>query len=119
MRFATDPATRQAFITGLRVLADYLDRHPAVPVPRYGTEIHVTADSTDHGGCGQVNQFARQLAIPAPQSISDSGHYEAIRFFGPVGYKMTAISDHAMARHRAADTYYGCVTPDPVPDTWT
>lgn len=115
MRFATDPATRQAFTTGLRALADYLDQHPAVPVPRYGTEIHMTADSIDHGGCGQVNEFARQLGIAAPASISDSGHYEAIRFFGPVGYRMTAISDHAMARHRAADTYYGCVTPD----TWT
>jgi hypothetical protein len=115
MRFTTDPATRQAFITGLRALADYLDRHPAVPVPGYGTQIHMTADSTEKGGCGQVNEFARQLAIAVPASISEFGHYEAIRFFGPVGYGMTAISDYAMARYRAADTYYGCVTPD----TWT
>ena len=35
----------------------------------------------------------------------------------PVGYRMIAISDAAMARHYAADTYYGCVTPDL--DTWT
>ncbi len=115
MRFATDPATRQAFITGLRALADYLDRHPAIPVPRYGHQIHLTADSTDHGGCGQVDDFARHLGIAPPQSINAYGHYEATRFFGPVGYEMVAISDHAMARHNAADTYYGCVTPD----TWT
>jgi hypothetical protein len=115
MRFTTDPAARQAFITGLRNLAEYLSSHPAVPVPKYGTEIHMTADSTDNGGCGQVNEFARHLGIAAPASISAHGHYQAIRFFGPVGYRMTAISEHAMARHRAADTYYGCVTPD----TWT
>ena len=33
MSFTTDPATRQAFITGLRDLADYLDQHPLIPVP--------------------------------------------------------------------------------------
>ena len=33
MSFTTDPNVRQAFITGLRDLADYLDRHPAVAVP--------------------------------------------------------------------------------------
>jgi hypothetical protein len=115
MSFTTEPAIRQAFITGLRDLADYLASHPAVPVPRYGTEIYLSAASTDDGGCAQVRHFARQLGIPAPTSISQSGHYEATRSFGPVGYRITAISDAAMARHYAADTYYGCVTPD----TWT
>ena len=115
MSFTTDPAIRQAFITGLRYLASYLDRHPAVPVPTYGTEVYLSASSTDDGGCAQVSQFARQLGITAPKSISYSGHYEAARQFGPVSYRMIAISEQAMARHRAADTYYGCVTPD----TWT
>jgi hypothetical protein len=115
MSLTTDPAYRQAFITGLRDLADYLDQHPAIPVPRYGAEIHLTAASTDDGGCAQVAQFARQLGITPPASISSSGHYEAVRRFGPVGYRMIAISDAAMARHYAADSYYGCVTPD----TWT
>jgi hypothetical protein len=115
MSFTTDPAIRQAFITGLRDLAGYLASHPAVPVPTYGTEVYLSASSTDNGGCVQVDRFARQLGITAPTTISYSGHYEAIRQFGPVGYRMIAISDHAMALHRAADTYHGCVTPD----TWT
>jgi hypothetical protein len=115
MSFTTDPGTRQAFITGLRDLADYLDQHPAVPVPKYGTEVHLCAASTDDGGCTQVAQFARQLSIAVPTAVSASGHYEAARAFGPVGYRMIAISDFAMARHHAADSYYGCVTPD----TWT
>jgi hypothetical protein len=115
MAFTTDPATRRAFITGLRALADYLDQHPAVPVPRYGTEVYLCADSTDDGGCAQVRQFARQLGITPPDRISYSGHYEAARSFGPVSYRMIAISTAAMARYRAVDSYQGCVTPD----TWT
>jgi hypothetical protein len=119
MFFTTDPGTRQAFITGLRDLADYLDQHPAVPVPTYGTQVYLSASSTDDGGCAQVRQFARQLGITPPSTISCSGHYEAARSFGPVGYRMLAISDAAMARCLAADSYYGYVTPDPGPDTWT
>ena len=115
MSFTTDPASRQAFITGLRDLADYLDQHSAVPVPRYGTEVYLSAASTDDGGCAQVDQFARELGITPPTRISYSGHYEAVRRFGPVGYRMIAISDAAMARRLATDSYYGCVTPD----TWT
>jgi hypothetical protein len=115
MSFTIDPGTRQALITGLRDLADYLDQHPAVPVPKYGTEIYLGASSTDDGGCAQVAQFARQLGVPVPKSISYSGHYEAARQFGPVGYRMVAISDDAMARHYAYTSYSGAVTPD----TWT
>jgi hypothetical protein len=116
MSFTTDPAIRQAFITGLRRLADYLDRHPAIPVPRYGAVIYLSASSTDDGGCAQVSRFASQLGVPVPVGVSSSGHYEAARRFGPVDYRMTAISDAAMARHHAADSYYGCVTPTPGPD---
>ena len=59
------------------------------------------------------------LGVTPEDDLTSCGRYAAVRSFGPVGYRMTAISDHAMARHRAADTYYGYVTPDPVPDTWT
>ena len=109
---------RQAFITGLRNLADYLASHPAVPVPRYGTEILLFADSTDDGGCAQVDHFARQLGVTPDDDLARSGHYGAARSFGPIGYRMTAISDHAVARYHAESTYRGCITPDPVPDTW-
>ena len=112
---ATGPDHRRAFITGLRDLADYLDQHPAVPVPAYGTEIHLSANSADDGGCVQVDRFARQLGVTPDDDLDCSGHYRAVRSFGPVGYRMIAISEAAMARYRAADSYYGCVTPD----TWT
>ena len=47
MSLSTDTATRQAFITGLRDLARYLDQHPAVPVPAYGTVIYLSAASAE------------------------------------------------------------------------
>ena len=117
---ATDPATRQAFITGLRDLAFYLANHPAVPVPRHGTEILLSAPpAPTTAAARQVDHFARQLGVTPHDDLADTGHYRAVRSFGPVGYRMTAISDHAMARHHAEMTYSGCVTPDPQPDTWT
>ena len=112
---STDPVIRQAFITGLRDLADYLASHPAVAIPAHGTEILLSAASADDGGCAQVDHFARQLGVPVQNDLACDGHYRAARSFGPVGYRMTAISDHAMARHRADRSYSGCVTPD----TWT
>jgi hypothetical protein len=114
MSLTTD-TTRQAFITGLRDLADYLASHPAVPVPAHGTEILLSVNSTDDGGCAQVDRFARHLGVPVENDLAYSGHYRAARSFGPVGYRMTAISDHAMARHHAHESYYGYV----IPDTWT
>ena len=116
---ATDLDHRQAFITGLRDLADYLASHPAVPVPRYGTEILLSAASTDDGGCAQVDRFARQLGVTPEGDLDRCGHYGAVRCFGPIGYRMTAISDHALARYQAETSYIGCVSPDPLPDTWT
>jgi hypothetical protein len=119
MSLTTDSGIRQAFITGLRDLAWYLASHPAVPVPRYGTEILVCASSADDGGCAQVDHFARQLGVTPDDDLDRSGHYGAARSFGPIGYRMTAISDYAVARYHAENTYTGCVTPDPLPDTWT
>ena len=115
MSTTTDLSTRQAFITGLRDQADYLDQHPAVAIPEHGTDILLSAASADDGGCAQVDRFARQLGVPVENELAYSGHYRAVRCFGPVGYRMAAISEAAMARHHAHHSYSGCVTPD----TWT
>ena len=110
---------RQAFITGLRDLACYLASHPAVPVPWHGTEICSQPAAPTTAAARKVDHFARQLGVTPHDDLADTGHYRAVRSFGPVGYRMTAISEHAMARHHAEMTYSGCVTPDPQPDTWT
>ena len=113
MSFTTDPATRQAFITGLRDLADYLDQHPAIPVPRHGTEIYLPASSTDDGGCAQVRHFARQLGVTPTDNRALTGHYETGRFFGPIGYRMISLSAARMTVYQADAELNG------LPDTWT
>ena len=117
MTYSSEPADRDAFIAGLRALADYIDVHQDVPVPTYGADILLHAASTDDGGCAQVDTFARQLGGSVEDDLADGGHYRATGTFGPVGYRMVAISDAAMARHYADSSYSGCVTPDT--DTWT
>jgi hypothetical protein len=117
MSLTTNADTRQAFITGLRDLADYLDQNPAVPVPAYGTEIQLCASSTDDGGCAQVSHFARHTGATVENRLAYSGHYVAARSFGPVSYRIVAISDARMAAYHAESTYWGNVTPDPQPGT--
>ena len=53
MSYSTDPSARASFIGDLRALADFLDRHPAIPVPLYGECFTLHAASTDDGGRGQ------------------------------------------------------------------
>jgi hypothetical protein len=113
--FSTDPAVRTQFINGLRQLADFLDTHPDVPVPPYGTTIDVHVDSTDHGGKAQVDAVAEQLGASVDDDTAESGHYRTMRDFGYVGYCAVAISDASYRRYLADKTYWGCVTPD----TWT
>ena len=97
MSFTTDPATRQAFITGLRDLADYLDqqpRRPGPPVRHRNPTCPPPAPTT--AAAPRSTSSPASSASPPHDDIADSGHYEAVRSFGPVGYRMTAISD---ARH--------------------
>jgi hypothetical protein len=113
--FNTDPAVRDRFITGLRQLADYLDTHPDVPVPPYGTTIDVHADLADNGGKAQVDAVAAQLGVEVHDETAKDGHYTAMRDFSSVGYCVVAIPESRYQRHLAYSTYHGCVTPD----TWT
>ena len=119
MSFTTDPGAKGRFIRALRELADYLDRHPAIPVPKYGVRLTLSASSAEGGGRAQFDRLAKLMDSDINDETGRGGHYWAVRNFGPIGYEIVAIPELAMARHRAADTYYGCVTPDPLPDTWT
>lgn len=107
----TDPGTRNAYISALHDLADYLQAHPALPVPQYGTTASVHADSADHGGCAQVDHIAAQLGTPAEDNLASTGYYEAKRYFGPIEYLAWAASDATTARTEASASYWGCVTP--------
>ena len=88
---------------------------PRHPRPENRRDHHLHASSADYGGRAQVDHIARLLGADISDDTAHGGHYWAVRHFGPIGYEIVAISDTAMARHRAARSYHGCVTPD----TWT
>lgn len=100
MAHTTDPAARQAFTASLRKLADYLDKHPAVPVPRYGANITVIVDDTDDGGRDQVRQIARVMhaSVQAP----GHGNVSTSRGFGEVTYRAASIAPEVMDRQVSA-----------------
>ena len=45
--YTTDPGAKGRFIRALRDLADYLDQHPAIPVPKTGETVILHASSAD------------------------------------------------------------------------
>lgn len=104
----TDPATRQAYIAGLRALARFLSANPEVPVPDYGTGVLLFADGSDEGKRRAVDRFAALTGA----RVTDSVHYTAVRAFGPVRYEAVAVPAAVSAAYRAHMTYDGCVTPD-------
>ncbi|HEV2377581.1 MAG TPA: hypothetical protein VGS19_36130 [Streptosporangiaceae bacterium] len=112
MSYSADPAHRQRFILGLRGLAEFLDANPAVPVPLHGEQITVHVNSTEEGGCFQVRQAARLLGVAVTDDTRHGGHFHADKPFGPITYRIVAIPDTCMARHRALWSYHGAVEPE-------
>jgi hypothetical protein len=81
---------RVAFIAGLRELADFLDKNPAVPAPRYGCTINVfpEGDSNDARRAG-VDLVA--VLLGATTRDRGNGHYGAVREFGTIEYSAVSI----------------------------
>jgi hypothetical protein len=93
----TDPAAREAFIAGLRELADFLAASPAVPVPKYGETILLTTHGTDEENRRAVDEFAAVTGADTPDGWNEYGSYAAARTFGVIGYKAVAHSAASMA----------------------
>ena len=112
MSYSTDPKARASFIGDLRALADFLHRHPTIPVPRYGEYFSLHAASTDDGGRGRVNHVACLLGATIIDEIASGGHYRAERAFGQITYSVVSIPKAHMAAYHALNSYDGCVSPD-------
>ena len=112
MSYCTDPSARASFIGDLRALADFLARHPAIPVPLYGEYFTLHAASTDDGGRDQVNHVACLLGATITDDTASGGHYRAERAFGQIIYSIVSIPDVHMAVYHALNSYDGSVTPD-------
>lgn len=86
----TDPAARSAFIAGFRALADFLEAHPALPVPRYSLfdGLNLYPSGSDADKRAEVDRIAKVLDV-VPE---DRGNYKASRMFsGPVAYRIIAV----------------------------
>lgn len=79
--------SRSRIVCGLRELADYLDRNPAVPVHEDGWDLLVfTYGGTQECGRAEVDQVAAALGVAADADTPHDGLYTATKAFGPITY---------------------------------
>lgn len=84
-----DSTEREAFISGLRRLVEYLESNPAIPTPIYST-VHTFPPAGDWPAmCAEIDAIAALLGVPT--RVTPSGHYGAALRFGPVEYYAVAI----------------------------
>ncbi|MFB4283435.1 hypothetical protein ACBJ59_49595 [Nonomuraea sp. MTCD27] len=100
--------SRPAFITGLRTLADLLEAHPDIPIPRSTVIHHFVRDAHDTDMHAELHRLATLLGSHVD---GDSGHYTASLRLGPIEYRAVAILAESRARYDAHDSYRGCITP--------
>ena len=87
---SASPVARAQFINGLRDLASFLGSHFGYPVPD-NAEITVFPDGNGYAErCARVDRLALALGVTPKNSL---GHYSAERDFGPVTYRVVAVSD--------------------------
>jgi hypothetical protein len=81
---------RQALISGLRALADFLESNPDVPVPEYTDVLVFPSSASDAGKRREIDVIASRIGSVA-ESFSSYRHYQTSRRFGPVEYRAVAI----------------------------
>lgn len=108
---STNCDDRAAFIDGLLALACFLEEHPDVPVPAYGTKIYVCTSGSDDENVSTVDAAAAVFGVAA--SWNDrSTHYDTAVSFGPVEYEVGAITRAHMAGWTARHSYNDSVRVD-------
>jgi len=88
----TGPEARAAVTAGLRALAEFLDAHPGLPVPRYsifaGLTVYPAGSQEDKRA--EVDRIAYVLQV----NTEEFGVYQAERRFGgPVAYRAVAVPE--------------------------
>ena len=91
MSYYANSEERTGLIAGLRQLAEYLDRHPDVPAPRWTDLLVFPPAGSDAEMFAEVDAIASRIGATASDADSPAGHYSAVRDFGPVQYRAVAI----------------------------
>jgi hypothetical protein len=95
MNYYANDEQRARLVAGLRDLADFLDRNPEVPAP-WGTDLLVfPPEASDAEMFAEIDTIAELIGSTASDDGSPSGHYSAVRSFGPVQYRAIAIPRRA------------------------
>lgn len=81
---------RQALISGLRALADFLEGNPDVPAPAYTDVLVFPPPSPDAGKRHEIDVIASRVGSQT-ETTSSRRHYQTSRRFGPVEYRAIAI----------------------------
>jgi hypothetical protein len=89
MTYATE-AERQAFISGLRELATFLESNPEVPAPKYTDALVFPPHASDAENRSEIDVIASRIGSETQTSAARS-HYTTSRRFGPVEYRAVAI----------------------------
>ena len=106
MSMTTDPAAREAFITGLRDLADFLAAHPGVAVSQQKMQITLTAyGADDDAETQQIEAFAAAAGLDVTDDRPNGGQIQASRAFGPVTYRAFTYSHATLAESDARNSY--------------
>jgi hypothetical protein len=85
-----NPTERQAFISGLRELAGFLEGNPEVPSPTYADVLVFPPHASDTENRDEIDVIASLIGSGTEISVYRR-HYTTSRQFGPVGYRAVAI----------------------------
>jgi len=95
-----DPRTQT--IAGLRVLADFLEANPAIPISASGGECNVFANRTDdQTERAEIDIIAAVLGEPVQDGTHDGGDYCVTKEFGLITYHLTHVPARRRALYRA------------------
>ncbi|WP_214326018.1 hypothetical protein [Nonomuraea sediminis] len=108
---------RSDLIAGIRVLADFLELHPTLPVP-YSVDV-MAFPEPDGSYAAQRAEIDRAAEALQAELRDHDGHYTARVDFGPVSYRLIAISNEASARYDALMSYRGSIVPEAPTDAGT
>jgi hypothetical protein len=88
---------RRSLIAGLRDLANFLEKNPRVPSPRWTDVLVFPSASTDEAERDEVDGIAAIIGADVDDQTAKHGHYTVSRSFGPVEYRAVAIPAKAKA----------------------
>jgi hypothetical protein len=108
---------RRELIASLRTLAAFLDSHPQLPVPRYGpvrVSVHTNYDTDATTEAEAIAEVERIAALLGTTPTVEDGHHVAGAEFGSIRYEAVLVTQAAMDRRAALDSYRDAIILDEI-----